>query len=128
MYNQGMNALLSYLRLINSYIVYVYIAICIILLVVLIRYLLAQIRLYKAASKIDEKIEDVFLDYTLAKVKSDTIKDKVRSTFYNILKAFAILNVLRYLLIKSYREKIREARRLDKDVTRYRRALERLLP
>lgn len=128
MYNQGMNALLSYLRLINSYIVYVYIAICIILLVVLIRYLLAQIRLYKAASKIDEKIEDIFLDYTLAKVKSDTIKDKVRSTFYNILKAFAILNVLRYLLIKSYREKIREARRLDKDVTRYRRALERLLP
>ena len=128
MYNQGMNALLSYLRLINSYIVYVYIAICIILLVVLIRYLLAQIRLYKIASKIDEKIEDVFLDYTLAKVKSDTIKDKVRSTFYNILKAFAILNVLRYLLIKSYREKIREARRLDKDVTRYRRALDRLLP
>ena len=128
MYNQGMNALLSYLRLINSYIVYVYIAICIILLVVLIRYLLAQIRLYKVASKIDEKIEDVFLDYTLAKVKSDTIKDKVRSTFYNILKAFAILNVLRYLLIKSYREKIREARRLDKDATRYRRALERLLP
>lgn len=128
MYNQSMNTLLSYLRLINSYIVYVYIAICIILLVVLIRYLLAQIRLYKAASKIDEKIEDVFLDYTLAKVKSDTIKDKVRSTFYNILKAFAILNVLRYLLIKSYREKIREARRLDKDVTRYRRALERLLP
>ena len=128
MYNQGMNALLSYLRLINSYIVYVYIAICIILLVVLIRYLLAQIRLYKAASKIDEKIEDVFLDYTLTKVKLDTIKDKVRSTFYNILKAFAILNVLRYLLIKSYREKIREARRLDKDVTRYRRALERLLP
>ena len=128
MYNQGMNALLSYLRLINSYIVYVYIAICIILLVVLIRYLLAQIRLYKIASKIDEKIEDVFLDYTLAKVKLDTIKDKVRSTFYNILKAFAILNVLRYLLIKSYREKIREARRLDKDVTRYRRALERLLP
>ena len=128
MYNQGMNALLSYLRLINSYIVYVYIAICIILLVVLIRYLLAQIRLYKIASKIDEKIEDVFLDYTLAKVKLDTIKDKVRSTFYNILKAFAILNVLRYLLIKSYREKIREARRLDKDVTRYRRALDRLLP
>ena len=128
MYNQGMNALLSYLRLINSYIVYVYIAICIILLVVLIRYLLAQIRLYKIASKIDEKIEDVFLDYTLTKVKLDTIKDKVRSTFYNILKAFAILNVLRYLLIKSYREKIREARRLDKDVTRYRRALERLLP
>ena len=128
MYNQGMNALLSYLRLINSYIVYVYIAICIILLVVLIRYLLAQIRLYKAASKIDEKIEDVFLDYTLTKVKLDTIKDKVRSTFYNILKAFAILNVLRYLLIKSYREKIREARRLDKDVTRYRRALDRLLP
>lgn len=128
MYNQGMNALLSYLRLINSYIVYVYIAICIILLVVLIRYLLAQIRLYKVASKIDEKIEDVFLDYTLAKVKLDTIKDKARSTFYNILKAFAILNVLRYLLIKSYREKIREARRLDKDVTRYRRALERLLP
>ena len=123
-----MNALLSYLRLINSYIVYVYIAICIILLVVLIRYLLAQIRLYKIASKIDEKIEDVFLDYTLTKVKLDTIKDKVRSTFYNILKAFAILNVLRYLLIKSYREKIREARRLDKDVTRYRRALERLLP
>ena len=123
-----MNALLLYLRLINSYIVYVYIAICIILLVVLIRYLLAQIRLYKAASKIDEKIEDVFLDYTLAKVKLDTIKDKVRSTFYNILKAFAILNVLRYLLIKSYREKIREARRLDKDVTRYRRALDRLLP
>lgn len=128
MYNQGMNALLSYLRLINSYIVYVYIAICIILLVVLIRYLLAQIRLYKEASKIDEKIEDVFLDYTLTKVKLDTIKDKVRSTFYNILKAFAILNVLRYLLIKSYREKIREARRLDKDVIRYRRALERLLP
>ena len=128
MYNQGMNALLSYLRLINSYIVYVYIAICIILLVVLIRYLLAQIRLYKVASKIDEKIEDVFLDYTLAKVKLDTIKDKARSTFYNILKAFAILNVLRYLLIKSYREKIREARRLDKDVTRYRRALDRLLP
>ena len=128
MYNQGMNALLSYLRLINSYIVYVYIAICVILLVVLIRYLLAQIRLYKVASKIDEKIEDVFLDYTLAKVKSDTIKDKARSTFYNILKAFAILNVLRYLLIKSYREKIREARRLDKDVTRYRRALDRLLP
>ena len=128
MYNQGMNALLSYLRLINSYIVYVYIAICIILLVVLIRYLLAQIRLYKIASKIDEKIEDAFLDYTLAKVKLDTIKDKARSTFYNILKAFAILNVLRYLLIKSYREKIREARRLDKDVTRYRRALERLLP
>ena len=128
MYNQGMNTLLSYLRLINSYIVYVYIAICIILLVVLIRYLFAQIRLYKIASKIDEKIEDVFLDYTLAKVKLDTIKDKVRSTFYNILKAFAILNVLRYLLIKSYREKIREARRLDKDVTRYRRALERLLP
>ena len=128
MYNQGMNALLSYLRLINSYIVYVYIAICIILLVVLIRYLLAQIRLYKIASKIDEKIEDVFLDYTLTKVKLDTIKDKVRSTFYNILKAFAILNVLRYLLIKSYREKIREARRLDKDVTRYRRALDRLLP
>ncbi len=128
MYNQGMNTLLSYLRLINSYIVYVYIAICIILLVVLIRYLLAQIRLYKIASKIDEKIEDVFLDYTLTKVKLDTIKDKVRSTFYNILKAFAILNVLRYLLIKSYREKIREARRLDKDVTRYRRALDRLLP
>ena len=128
MYNQGMNALLSYLRLINSYIVYVYIAICIILLVVLIRYLLAQIRLYKIASKIDEKIEDVFLDYTLTKVKLDTIKDKARSTFHNILKAFAILNVLRYLLIKSYREKIREARRLDKDVTRYRRALDRLLP
>ena len=123
-----MNALLSYLRLINSYIVYVYIAICIILLVVLIRYLLAQIRLYKIASKIDEKIEDVFLDYTLTKVKLDTIKDKARSTFHNILKAFAILNVLRYLLIKSYREKIREARRLDKDVTRYRRALDRLLP
>lgn len=111
-----MERLLAGLRLINSYIPYVYIVLCLILIIILIRHLLRLIKLYKRADLFDKRA--TLLVARMQKVKSDyqeTITG-YKNTFNTIIKALAIVNILRFLRknkdAKAYERYERSKRRL----------------
>lgn len=114
------------LSTINQYMPYVYILMCLVLIVFLVRYLSALIKLYKRADTFDAKLSHINEGLVVSKIKYDSIKNKVKTTFENLLKALAIINIARFIFIKKKRQEIKEAKHLNREYTKYQRSLDRL--
>ena len=122
-----MEAILSFLRLINRYIPYVYIIIGIILIIYLIKLSLSLKVAYTKYDELEKRIIDIKDKVVIIDIKYHAIINKLKDTFYNILKAMALIKVIQYKLNKNKREKIKEAIKKDKDYQRYQRSVDRLL-
>ena len=122
-----MQEVLSFLRLVNRYIPYIYIVIGIILIIYLIRLSLSLKTVYGKYDDLEKKAFDIRDKLMVIDIKYQAVINKLRHTFYNIIKALALFKLIRYKLNRDKRERIKAAKKQDKDYQRYRRSIDRLL-
>lgn len=101
-----MQAIIKTLDSINNYIGYLYLVVFIAVVVMLVRVLLALMRLYHSASDFDMAIEAINESYASKKQVYENYKNKTRSIFSSVLKVIAGYELSRMYLSRKKRAEL----------------------
>ena len=105
-----MQAIIETLDFINNYTGYLYIVVFIVVMVMLVRVLLALIRLHHSAADFDVALESVSESFTTKMAAIKDHRERAHSLFSKSLKAITIFQLSRMYLSSKKRAELRKAK------------------